>query len=876
MSGQWIASYRLQLHAGFPLGAAQQVLPYLADLGISHVYLSPCLQAVPGSRHGYDVTDPTRISADLGGEAAWASFAQCARSHGLRILLDIVPNHMSASEYNPWWDDVLAHGPFSEFLEYFDFRNPPRQPFRVHLCSLARPYGEALEAGELTIEIKQGRPRVRHYDNSWPLGPASWRKLLSATELAPANGGRAANDEACFGELERLLDGESAGEKDRSEYRHYAAQAESILSSARQSGQLDLAVDRARGNKELLDAVLRRQFFVLHGWKLSGELTNYRRFFDIDSLIGVRTEVPAVASATHARVEEMISRGEIDGLRIDHPDGLREPAAYLERLRAALPQGRIYVEKILENDERLKDDWPIDGTVGYEFLAKVNRLWMDDQRIDVLTATYADFTGHSVNFAKLVREKKRAIVESAFSRSLEQLTAAALAIARADWRTRDLRPSHLREVVLRSMVALPVYRTYRTAGKIDDDDRRILGEAIQSARIGSPEIDAAAFDFVAALLGKPRLNEAEADFVAKWQQLTPAVMAKGVEDTTFYCFDRLVSGNEVGSQASLVGISADKFHEFCHHLSERWPNNMLATSTHDNKRSEDVRTRISILSEIPERWSEALHEWSQMNAPAWRNRVPDRHAEYLLYQTLIGAWPIDRERCWQYMLKACREAKISTSWHEPNGGYEDKIRGFIDGIFETPEFIHSLERFVDPLILSGRINSLAQTLIKMVAPGVPDFYQGTELWDLSLVDPDNRRPVDYELRSQLIRRARVLSAPEVLAEWDCGLPKLWMTARVLGVRRERPADFSAQSKYQPLVAQGTHLGRLLAFRRGENLIAVVPRFTRILGGEWGDTRLPLPGGVWRNCLTEASVRREVVPDELFKSFPVALLIREDA
>jgi (1->4)-alpha-D-glucan 1-alpha-D-glucosylmutase len=876
MSGQWTASYRLQLHAEFPLGAAQQVLPYLADLGISHVYLSPCLQAVPGSRHGYDVTDPTQISADLGGESAWASFAQCARSQGLRILLDIVPNHMSASQYNPWWDDVLAHGPFSEFLEYFDFRNPPRQPFRVHLCSLARPYGEAIEAGELTIEIKQGRPRVRHYDHSWPLGPASWRKLLSATELAPANGGRAAGDEACFGELERLLNMESAGEKDRSEYRHYAAQAESILSGACRSGQLELAVDRARGNKELLDAVLRRQFFVLHGWKLSGELTNYRRFFDIDSLIGVHTEVPAVASAAHARIEQMISRGEIDGLRIDHPDGLREPAAYLERLRAALPQGRIYVEKILENDERLKEDWPIDGTVGYEFLAKVNRLWMDDQRIDVLTATYADFTGHSVNFAKLVREKKRAIVESAFCLSLEQLTAAALAIARADWRTRDLRPSHLREVVLRSMVALPVYRTYRTAGTIDDDDRRILGEAIQSARIGSPKIDAAAFDFVAALLGKPRLNDAEADFIAKWQQLTPAVMAKGVEDTTFYCFDRLVSGNEVGSQASLVGISADKFHEFCHHLSERWPNNMLATSTHDNKRSEDVRTRISILSEIPERWSEALHEWSQMNAPAWRNRVPDRHAEYLLYQTLIGAWPIDRERCWQYMLKACREAKISTSWHEPNGGYEDKIRGFIDGIFETPEFIHSLERFVDPLILPGRINSLAQTLIKMVAPGVPDFYQGTELWDLSLVDPDNRRPVDYELRSQLMRRARVLSAPEVLAEWDSGLPKLWMTLRVLGVRRERAADFSAQSKYQPLVAQGTHLGRLLAFRRGENLIAIVPRFTRALGGEWGDTRLPLPGGVWRNCLTEATVRREVVPDELFKSFPVALLIREDA
>jgi (1->4)-alpha-D-glucan 1-alpha-D-glucosylmutase len=351
-------------------------------------------------------------------------------------------------------------------------------------------------------------------------------------------------------------------------------------------------------------------------------------------------------------------------------------------------------------------------------------------------------------------------------------------------------------------------------------------------------------------------------------------MAKGVEDTTFYCFDRLVSCNEVGSQASLVGISNDKFHEYCHHLSDRWPNSMLATSTHDNKRSEDVRTRISVLSEIPDRWSEALHSWSQLNAAAWQNRLPDRHAEYLLYQTLIGAWPIDRERCWQYMLKACREAKINTSWHEPNNGYEEKIRGFVAGVFETPEFIKSLERFIEPLIVSGRINSLAQTLIKMVAPGVPDFYQGTELWDLSLVDPDNRRPVDFGLRSELLKRARRLTTAEVLTEWDSGLPKLWMTDRILSIRRERTGDFSAQSRYQPLVAQGSHLGRLLAFRRGENLIAVVPRFTHTLVREWGDTRLPLPGGVWRNCFTDELVQKEVSPTELFRSFPVALFLRD--
>jgi (1->4)-alpha-D-glucan 1-alpha-D-glucosylmutase len=869
MSGNWIASYRLQLHAGFSLRRAFDVLPYLADLGISHVYLSPCLQAVPGSQHGYDVADPTRISEDLGGESAWADLVDRARSLGLRILLDIVPNHMSASQYNPWWDDVLAHGPYSEFAEYFDFRRRPHQPFRVHLCSLARPYGAAIDAGELKIEAAAGVPRVSHYDNSWPLGPASWGRLLGAREDASAGA------VACFSELERLLLVEVPSEQDRIDYARHASAAAEALADALGRGELQAAVDRAQNDRNLLDAVLQRQFYLLHGWKLAGELSNYRRFFDVGALSGIRAELPSVFEATHARIETMIARGEIHGLRVDHPDGLREPLEYFKRLRALLPQGgRIYVEKILENDERLKEDWPIEGTVGYEFLAKVNRLWMDDQRIDVLTATYSDFTGHPVNFAALVREKKRAIVESTFSADHERLAEAALAIARGERQTRDLSPRQLREALARLIIALPIYRTYRTLNTLHDDDKRILAETVQSARIGSPDIDPATFDFLATLLAKSRLNEAEADFVATWQQLTPAVMAKGVEDTTFYCFDRLVSCNEVGSQPSLVGISADKFHEFCHSLSDRWPNNLLATSTHDNKRSEDVRTRISILSEIPERWAEALHQWSKLNASAWQNHVPDRHAEYLLYQTLIGAWPIDRERCWQYMLKACREAKINTSWHEPNNAYEESIRGFVDGIFQAPEFIPSLERFVDPLILPGRINSLAQTLIKMVAPGVPDFYQGTELWDLSLVDPDNRRPVDFGLRAVLLRRARGLSAYDVLAQWDSGLPKLWMTMRLLSTRRQRPEDFSDQSKYQPLVAQGTHLGRLLAFRRGDNLIAVVPRFTLTLGGEWGDTRLPLPGGVWRNCFTDDIVQREVTPDALFKSFPVALLIRD--
>jgi (1->4)-alpha-D-glucan 1-alpha-D-glucosylmutase len=864
MSDEWTGTYRLQLHAGFTLEDAARVLPYLAELGISHVYLSPCLQAVPGSAHGYDVADPSRISDDLGGESAWTSFVEQARSHGHKILLDIVPNHMSASAHNPWWDDVLAHGPFSEFAEYFDIRRQADHPFRVHICTLAHAYGESLAKGEISIGLKEGRPRVEHFDNSWPLGPASWGALLGAEE-----GG-------CFDELNRLLDEKQVGAEERAVYRREAGRAESLLEAARRSGRLEQAMKRVRGDPGPLHAVLERQFFRLHGWKLAGELTNYRRFFDVGALAGIRTESAEVFEATHGRIEQMIAQEQLDGLRIDHPDGLRDPRAYFKRLRSLLPQGRIYVEKILDNEERLADDWPVDGTVGYEFLAKVNRLWMDDRRTDALTATYADFTGHPVNFAVLVREKKREIVESAFSADLDRLSAAALAIARSRWPTRDLRPSHLREALARVTSTLTVYRTYRTAATLHSSDERVFGEAVQSARIGSPEIEPAVFDFLAALFAKPALDGSEQDFVAQWQQLSPAVMAKGAEDTTFYLFDRLVSCNEVGAQASLTGISAEKFHEFCHYLSERWPNNLLATSTHDNKRSEDVRTRISLLSEIPDRWAEALHQWSQITAPAWRNRTPDRHAEYLLYQTLIGAWPITHERCWQYMLKACREAKIRTSWHEPNTGYEANIAGFVQGVFQTPAFIESLEAFIAPLVLPGRINSLAQTLIKLIAPGVPDFYQGTELWDLSLVDPDNRRPVDFGLRTELLARSRELSAREAAGDWDSGLPKLWMIHRVLTLRRRRAGDFAAQSRYHPLVAQGAHLGNLLAFRRGENLIAVVPRFSMTLAGDWSDTQLRLPRGVWKNWFSGAQTQGAIAPAELFDEFPVALLIREDA
>ncbi len=858
----WIATYRLQLHSGFTLADAERVLPYLVKLGVSHVYLSPCLQATPGSQHGYDVIDPSHVSHDLGGDEAWAHFVAATRAHSLGILLDIVPNHMAATEQNPWWDDVLAHGPYSEYAQYFDIRQPPGSRFCVHICSLARPYGEALSAGELKIENSQGRLRLRHFDNTWPLTPASWGALLQAPPQ-------------CFSDLERLSLLGSPQEAERRAYREASAAATRIFQD-RGLGSRSGLLDTLNNDGERLDAIIQRQYYAVHSWKLAGELVNYRRFFDISTLVGISTERSEVFAATHSRFGQMIADREIDGLRVDHPDGLRDPLEYFERLRGLLPKGRIYVEKILDTEERLPASWPVDGTVGYDFLAKVNRLWMSDQHSDKLTSTYADFTGHTVDLGALIREKKDFIVGHAFAYEHQRLSVLAIDIARQSRHTRDLSPQHIRDALAQVTASLGVYRTYRTVAAISEVDTAVLSEAVRSARFARPGIDSAVFDFLQALLTKERLTRNEIAFISQWQQLTPAVMAKGVEDTTFYCFDRLLSCNEVGAQASLIGISSDKFHEYCLYLSERWPQNQLTTSTHDNKRSEDVRTRISLLSEIADRWAEALHKWKTMNEVAWNNRTQDRHAEYLFYQTLVGAWPIDAGRCWQYMLKACREAKLRTSWQEPNQGYEENIKGFVERVLQNEEFVQSLVEFVEPLVLPGRINSLAQTLIKLVVPGVPDFYQGTELWDLSLVDPDNRRPVDYASRSLLLGRCREMDAAQAMADWDSGIPKMWLIDRLLTLRAALPDEFAEHSRYQPLAAQGAHLGNLFAFRRGENLIAVVPRLSLSFANQWEDTRLPLPSGSWKNVFTLEKLSTCASAAELFGTFPVALLLKESA
>lgn len=860
MATIWFATYRLQLHSGFPLSAAEKILPYLRDLGISHVYLSPCLQAAPKSLHGYDGADPTIISADLGGEEAWDSFHEAARRTGLGVLLDIVPNHMSTDGANPWWSDVLNHGPFSKYAESFDiFPFENEGCWKINLCVLGEPYGESLQKGQFSLAINSGLPRLIYGDHSWPLCPSTWRPFF-----------RSAQHDSQLWDLEQLRLRARPRAEEIAQYRDLSNLLVVAMREESAGEELRETLRAISRDPEGLHRIIDKQFYRLAWWKLEGEIVNYRRFFNVGTLIGLRMDSETVFAASHVRIAKMIEAGEISGLRVDHPDGLRDPKGYLVRLRELFPHGRIYVEKILDAEETLPDDWPVDGTVGYEFLSKVNRLWMDENKVNAMTSIYADFTGHPVNYSDLVREKKLTVLNKYFGADLERLVHLSEIISQERWTTRDLSREELKRAIALVIISPTVYRTYLTAEDAASSpvDEKIIKDGVAASRTQGDDIEPSIFDFLGALLTRELVGPNEAEFIARWQQLTPAVMAKGAEDTTFYCYDRLVSCNEVGAQPSLYGISAENFHQFCSHLYSRWPDNLLTTSTHDNKRSEDVRARISVLSEIPEEWDAALQRWSALNQPHWQGRKSDRHVEYLLYQTLIGAWPISPQRICEYLLKACREAKIHTSWHDPCPSYEEGLRGFTEGILASEEFIRELAAFVSPLVLPGRINSLAQTLIKLTAPGTPDIYQGSELWDLSLVDPDNRRPVDFVRRLGLLENC---GRAEALSDWESGLPKLWLIHRVLQIRRTHSACFAEPPV--PSTARGVRLAHLLLFQRGENILVVVPRFTLTLQGDWADTTIVLPAGRWQNVFTETCHEGEISPAALFEDFPVSLLVR---
>jgi (1->4)-alpha-D-glucan 1-alpha-D-glucosylmutase len=622
--------------------------------------------------------------------------------------------------------------------------------------------------------------------------------------------------------------------------------------------------------------VLDLQHYRLVHWRDAGRHIDYRRFFDISGLVGLRAEDDGVFDATHRLILDLVARGSVDGLRIDHIDGLRDPLSYLERLDGIVPEGRIVVEKILEAGEQLREDWPVDGTTGYDFLNQLNGLFVDPDSEATLTGLYRDLTGVSADYDSVLAGKKRLVLDQLFAGDVAHLVDLFDACcATAEW-SRGAIESAIRETI----VALPVYRTY---ARLDDEalteeDARLLTAACDSARAALPNVPPGVFEALRGLLriGGAAENQARAaEFLPAFQQLSGPAMAKGAEDTAFYNYNRLVALNEVGGNPGAMGTGLEAFHMACAANADRWPLTMLATSTHDTKRGEDTRVRIDALSELPVEWSAFVHRCMQAHERYRTEDAPDNNARYLLYQTLAGAWPIDPDRANDYMLKAVREAKAFTSWQNPDEAYERAMHDYVESVLADQEFVSECSEFVGRIDAIARVSSLSQTLLKLTAPGIPDFYQGAELWEHSLVDPDNRRPVDYESRHRLLDELPRMTAQEAMDQLDSGIPKLWLIWKTLASRRRHFEAFAGA--YTPLFAEGAKADCVVAFMRAGEVLTVAPRLIGQLQDGWHDTVLRLPEGRWHNVLTEETTSSgEVALSDLLRDFPVALLSRVES
>ncbi|HEX4210857.1 MAG TPA: malto-oligosyltrehalose synthase [Candidatus Binataceae bacterium] len=877
------ATYRVQLHKGFTFDDAAAIADYLAELGISHLYCSPYLQAAPGSLHGYDVVDSRRVNEELGGAAGHERMHAALRQHGLLQILDVVPNHMAIiTPHNPWWWDVLENGPSSAYATYFDvdWETPERRLRNsVLLPVLGDQYGFILDRSEIQLERDGAKLNVRYYDNRFPVAPRSLDGILRDA----AN--RCGSEELAFLAdtfgglpLSTTTDRESVARRHRDKNVLQSSLERLINARSEVGAAIDVVIAAINHDQQALHALLERQNYRLAYWRAASRELGYRRFFDINTLAGLRMEDERVFEDTHFLVLRWLKDGVLDGLRIDHIDGLREPAEYLERLAKYAPDAWILVEKILMPDERLRDSWPVAGSTGYDFISRSGGLFVNPDSEAALTETFVTYTGESADYDKLAVEKKKLIMSEILGSDLSRLTALFVDICEQHPHHRDYTRHELHEVIREVAAHLSIYRTYVSTltDEIHADDQRYIKQALAAAKADSAQLDPRLFDFLAEILLLQIRGTLEEELAMRFQQFTGPVMAKSIEDTAFYCFNRLTSLNEVGCDPGRFGGSVEAFHQENLSVQEDWPLAMLATSTHDTKRSEDVRARISLLSEIPERWSQVVTGWTEMNRQHWNGAVRDANAEYLLYQTLVGAWPINRERIGEYMLKAVREAKLHTSWTQPNEIYEKQLAGFIDEIFANRKFMDGLETFVEPLIWPGRINSLAQTLLKLTSPGVPDFYQGSELWELTLVDPDNRRPVDYGLRRRLLSDLRSATLREILNRTDEGLPKLWVIQKALSLRRRHPEWFGQASTYEPLRARGPASDHVVAFIRSDNAITIVPRLTLKLGGRWRDTSVPLPKGLWHNELTGDRVSGgDASVATLMEKFPICLLSYEE-
>ncbi|PYO93286.1 MAG: malto-oligosyltrehalose synthase [Gemmatimonadetes bacterium] len=864
-------TYRVQLNADFGFDRAAEIADYLTALGVSHLYTSPCLQAAPGSTHGYDVIDHSRVGDELGGAAAHERLVAALRANGLGHLIDTVPNHMSiAGKGNRWWWDLLRNGLASRYARFFDVDwDPPEARLRntVLLPVLADQYGRALERGDITLRREGSVFTVHYKDHEFPVDPRSLAGLLRMSAAA------AGSDRLAFiADTYELLPpstetNEQAVERRRRDDRMATEMLDELLRAEPAIAKaLDRAVDACNADPDSLDRLLDQQNYRLSWWQAADRDLGYRRFFDVNTLVGLRVENPEVFKETHQLVIELVRSGIADGLRIDHVDGMQDPEGYLRRLHDECPT-YVVVEKILAATERLPDQWPVAGTTGYEFLNLVGGLFINPAAEAPLTQFYATFAGVSDSYQDVARDKKLLVLREGLGSDVNRLAQLLLRICERHRRHRDYTRHLLTEGLRELLACFPVYRTYvyPDRDELRPEDRQTIDAAVTEAQRRRPDIDAELFGFLGAMLRLEVRGEMVGTFVTRFQQLSTAVMAKGVEDTAFYCYNRFIALNEVGGNPSRFGVSPDEFHSAMRAVQATHPETMCATATHDTKRGEDVRARLAIITECPSSWVSAVQRWSEHNEKYRSGGLPDRNMEYHFYQTLVGTWPLVTDRALQYVEKAAREAKTHTSWTSPNQEYEAALRRFVERTLDDQEFTGMVRDFVDTILTPGRVVSLAQTLVKLTAPGIPDLYQGSELWSHTLVDPDNRRPVDYGLRRRLLEEIQSATPEQVQARADQGAPKLWLIQRAL---RTRPAGC-----YEPLRAEGPYTDNVLAFGRGGALITVVPRLAQSLHGGWSETVLPLPEGQWRNVFTEELHSGRDRLAHLFARFPVALLTR---
>jgi (1->4)-alpha-D-glucan 1-alpha-D-glucosylmutase len=906
------ATYRLQFHQGFTFRDATLLVPYLAALGISHVYASPITEARPGSTHGYDIIDHNRLNPEIGSCGDFRMLSDALRAHGMGLIVDFVPNHMGIGADNAWWLDVLEWGQDSPFARYFDINWHPLRPDlenRVLLPILGEQYGLVLDKGEIALRFDrdEGSFSAWYFDHRFPISPRSYPVILDAGGELLAE---MAREFAVIANLPATSARERAAELKRG--------LADLSRDAAAAGAIEEALQRFAGRPgdpdsfAQLHRLLEAQSYRIADWRVAAEEINYRRFFNINDLAGLRMELPELFEATHRLMFGLIEHGLLHGLRIDHIDGLFDPQDYCERLQqGANSPFYVLVEKILARYEMLPA-WPVAGTTGYDFVNQVLAIFVDPEGEAAMTRLYRRLARRDETFDDVLYACKKRIMQVNLASEMNVVAREFHQLAMRDRRTRDFTLNGLLAALEETVAAFPVYRTYVSPRGTGGDDRRYIDWAIGQARKRWRGPDTSIFDFLRAVLtgeaAEPERDPSPGGALytaMHFQQVTGPVMAKAAEDTAFYRYVRLLALNEVGGDPRRFGMSVAAFHHLAEQRARQWPQAMVTTATHDTKRGEDARARLALLSEMPREWGRRVFQWLRLN----RSRrsevdgeiVPDRNVEYLFYQTLFGAWPpalsptdvagIDSlaERIEACMVKAVRERKLESSWSNPNAEYEAALTRFVRGVLDVSRpnpFLAEFNDFVTELAREGAVTSLAQLVLKLTVPGVPDIYQGGELWDFSLVDPDNRRPVDWQARRLVLESIEAAQPRDLAGDWQDGREKLFAMRRLLALRRERP-DLFAEGDYQPLEVAGDGGAHLCAFYRshaGATLVVAVPRLVHRLyrGGvaaEWGDTDIALPqGGGWRDIFTGRGLdRRERVPAALlFTDFPVSVLIGDCA